>query len=544
MRAFAKRNSLFAFAVRGCSCDSCRSGLALCAVHIDHVLEVLDEAQSAYGEEADCIKGEERSNDKLAGTDIGKNTHDAVCADCELDNGEVGEFLTEEGMLFTARFGGADERSFTAENCREPSAGVADGDSDAHGHQCRKGKHTGLPTGVTGATLGNEVERGRCDGCKENKDESDREEPTRHLGHWSIPGEKRVSGKSGKEHARVNRVVRRVQEGAKLFAERNSLCLEDERKILDGGLDGAFCPTELLSLECVDVVRKFGRDDDVEDELHLPAGELATVRKVHVFGQRIAFPTTSVHDGLFTPNACGTVEVHEKIAPAASGLFYDEVTIDTDRLGEGKTRFTTVQMAPAALYEADVFVHHEMRDGLEQEVFLRDEVGVEDGKIFALGDSHTGCECTRLEILTVGTMNEFDVKAFGLLFCDFALGDFVAFIGGVVQNLNFVTILRIVDGADSIDQTFHAVGFVEDRELCRDLRQVIHFVVAVELKKALAVGEANSAAVLQEKIDAPIAVESIDDKADAGDDVDDKEDIKDILSHNFKPYAFYAWRQI
>jgi hypothetical protein len=58
-------------------------------------------------------------------------------------------------------------------------------------------------------------------------------------------------------------------------------------------------------------------------------------------------------------------------------------------------------------------------------------------------------------------------------------------------------------------------------------------VVAVELKKALAVGEANSAAVLQEKIDAPIAVESIDDKADAGDDLDDKEDIKDILSHNF-----------
>jgi hypothetical protein len=57
--------------------------------------------------------------------------------------------------------------------------------------------------------------------------------------------------------------------------------------------------------------------------------------------------------------------------------------------------------------------------------------------------------------------------------------------------------------------------------------------IAVELKKALTVCEANAAAILQEQIDAPIAVESVDDKANTGNDVDDKEDIKDILSHNF-----------
>ena len=50
--------------------------------------------------------------------------------------------------------------------------------------------------------------------------------------------------------------------------------------------------------------------------------------------------------------------------------------------------------------------------------------------------------------------------------------------------------------------------------------------IAVELKKALAVRETNAAAVLQKKINAPIAVESVDDKANTGNDVDDKEDIQ------------------
>ena len=513
-------------------------------MHVDQVLEVLDKAQSAHGEEADCVKGEERSDDELASADVSENTHDAVCAHGEFNDGKVWELLTEEGMLFTAGLRGADKGTFAAENCGEPSACIADSDADAHGHQSRERKHTGLPTGVTGAALSDKVKRRRSDGCEEDKDESDGEEPTGHLGYRRVPSEKRVSGKSGKEHARVNRIVGSVEECAELFAEGNAFCLEHEREVLDGGLDGALCPTELLSLERIDVVRKFRRNDHVEDELHFPTGQLAAVRKVHVFGQRIAFPTSGVHDCLFAPDACGTVKVHEEIAPAAGGLFHHKVAVNTDGLCKGKTGFATVQVTPTALDKAHVCIHDKVRNRLQEEVLLGYKIGVENGEIFTLGNFHTGGQSACLKIFTVGTVNELDIKTFGLLFCNFALGHFVAFIGGVVQNLNFVTVLRVVDCANRIDQTFNAVRFVEDRKLRRYLRQVVHFVVAVELKKALAVGKTHTAAVLQKEIDAPIAVESIDHKADACDDVDDEEDIKDILSHNFKPYAFYAWRQI
>ena len=143
--------------------------------------------------------------------------------------------------------------------------------------------------------------------------------------------EQRPGAECGKQHAGVNGVVRRVEDGSELHAERD-FGTENLRQNLDGRLNGAFCPTELLGLERVDVVREFCRNNHVEYKLHLPTGKLGAVRKVHVFGQRIAFPAATAVDGVLAPDACGSVEVHEQLAPAACGLFHDKVTVDTDRL--------------------------------------------------------------------------------------------------------------------------------------------------------------------------------------------------------------------
>ena len=124
--------------------------------------------------------------------------------------------------------------------------------------------------------------------------------------------------------------------------------------------------------------------------------------------------------------------------------------VDTDGLGERKTGFGAVQMAPTALYEPDLLVHDEVGNGLEEEVFLRDEVRIEDGEEFTLGNFHTFLEGAGLEILAVRAVDELDVVTTGGEFSDFLLGNFVAFVGRIVQNLNFVLVLGVVDSADCL----------------------------------------------------------------------------------------------
>ena len=124
------------------------------------------------------------------------------------------------------------------------------------------------------------------------------------------------------------------------------------------------------------------------------------------------------------------------------------MTVDTDRLRQRKTGFSAVQVAPATLYEPDLRVHDEVRNRLEEEVFLRNEVRIEDGEEFTLGDCHAFLEGPRLEVLAVRAVDELDIVATGGKFCNFLLGDFVTFVGRIVQNLNFVFVLGVVDSAD------------------------------------------------------------------------------------------------
>ena len=293
----------------------------------------------------------------------------------------------------------------------------------------------------------------------------------------------------------MNRVVRRVEDGGQLYAERN-LGTEHLRQNLDCRLNGAFCPAELLSLECVDVVRDFSRNNHVEHEFHLPTSELRTVRKVHVFGERIAFPAATAVNSFLAPYACGTVEVHKELAPATCGLFNHKVTVNTDRLCERQTGFGAVQVAPASLDETDFLIHDEVGNRLQEEVFLGNEIGIEDGEEFTLGDFHTFLEGASLEILAVRAVDKLDVITTCSKFSDFFLCDFVAFVRGVVQDLDFVLVLGVVDSAHGLEEAFDAVGFVEYGQLGSDLRQLVDGVLAVELEDTLAVGKPGLAAVL------------------------------------------------
>ncbi len=460
----------------------------------------MHKGEHAHRKEPDSVKREERSDDVLAGVDVFEQTEDAIDANDEFEERHPRELLCvmANGLfLGVTALRGADEATLGAKHGGENGAGVAHCDAHAESHQDGQREQTDLPTGIARATLGDKVKNGRCDCREEDKGETDSVSPGGEMRDRFKESEERPGAKCGKQHAGVNRVVRRMEDGSNLHAERN-LGTQNLRQNLNRSLDGTLCPTELLRLECVDVVREFCRNNHVEHELHLPTGKLGPVRKVHVFGQRVAFPTATAIDGFLAPDACGTVEVHEQLAPATCGLFHHEVTIDADGLGERKTGFSAVQVAPATLYEPDLRVHDEVRNRLEEEVFLRDEVCVEDGEEFTLGDFHAFFEGACLEVLAVRAVDELDVITAGGEFCNFLLGDFVTFVGRVVQNLNFVLVLRIVDCTDSFEETFNAVGFIKDRELGRDLREVGHGMFAIELQDSLAVRESCATTVLEE----------------------------------------------
>ena len=172
------------------------------------------------------------------------------------------------------------------------------------------------------------------------------------------------------------------------------------------------------------------------------------------------------------------------------------MSVDTDGLGERQTGFGAVQVAPAALDQADLFVHHQVGDGLEEEVLLGHEVGVENREEVALGNGHGFLEGAGLEFGTVRTVDKLDVVTLRSKFGHLLLGHFVAFVGGVVQNLDLVLVLGVVNSAYGFEEAFDTVGLVEDRKLRGDLREVGNGVLAIELEDTLAVGKPGLTAVL------------------------------------------------
>ena len=440
-------------------------------------------------------------------------------------------------LLCATALRGTDEAALCAKNCGEHSAGVANGDTYAKCHQNGEREQANLPTGVAGATLGDKVKNRRCDGCKEDKCKSNRVCPSGEVSDRFKEGEQRPCAECGEQHAGVDRVVRRVENGANLHAERN-LGTQNLRQNLDGRLDGALSPTELLSLERVDVVREFCRNNHVEHELHLPTSKLRTVRKVHVFGERVAFPAATAVNSVLAPNTCGTVEIHEQLAPATCGLFHNKVTVDTDRLGERKTGFGAVQVTPAALDKSDLRVHNEVRNGFEEEIFFRNEVCIENGKEFTLGNGHTFLEGACLEVFAVRAVDELDVVTTGGEFSNLSLGDFVAFVRRVVQDLDLMLVFGVVDGADCLEESFNAVGFVKNRELSRDLRKIRYGMFTIIFEDGLAVCKSRLAAVLEEQIDAVVAAKPVYHQSHACDNVDDEHCVKENCTHSTVTFAF------
>ena len=103
----------------------------------------------------------------------------------------------------------------------------------------------------------------------------------------------------------------------------------------------------------------------------------------------------------------------------------------------------------------------------------RDEVGVEDRDVLALGDLQPRFERARLVAGAIRAVDIRDVDPLRGIAAHGALGDARRFIRRVVEDLDLEQLARVVDPADGVDETVRHVHLVVDRKLDRDGRQLL-----------------------------------------------------------------------
>ncbi len=110
---------------------------------------------------------------------------------------------------------------------------------------------------------------------------------------------------------------------------------------------------------------------------------------------------------------------------------------------------------------------------LHQPVGRRHKVGVEDGDELALGDLQPGVERAGLEAMAVGAVDVDDGVAERRIALHDGGSDFCGLVGRVVQHLDLELVLRVLHGADGLDQAVDDELLVEDGQLDGDAGELV-----------------------------------------------------------------------
>src|SRR5206468_8915029 len=193
-------------------------------------------------------------------------------------------------------------------------------------------------------------------------------------------------------------------------------------------LNGPLGPAMLLRLETVHIHRQLGRSDHVGQINKFPARELRAIAKVEVLAQRISLPASTLFDTRTPPETGGSVKVEKTAAAAAGGLLKQKVSIQKDRLHAREQRIPTIQMAPASLDHPYFWISKKM-DGTSKQIFLRDEISVEDTKEFSFRSVESCRQGAGLESCAINSMNKLNIKAMLAQFFRARGGDLASLVG-------------------------------------------------------------------------------------------------------------------
>lgn len=310
-----------------------------------------------------------------------------------------------------AVFGRADEGGLMAEDGFQNSLGVVD--RHAHAQREKEGEvRQFLPPGFgTHHDLGAHVKD--ADGHAGHEEQ----------GHIHKPHEDRFIFRNALRADGVHQEAEQCQEQVGIIAGevgggfylgfKGSIGAPDVQQDFLADLNGTLGPPVLLGFEPVHVHGKFRRGNDVVQVDEAPALELDTVGKVHVFRQGVMGPAARVADYAFAPYARSAVEGKEAAGTVAGRLFHGKMAVQVHPLDAGEEIVFTVDVAPAGLNEAHVFIREEM-DGFLQEIRFRNEVCVQNQQEFPLRCFGGRFQRACLEAGAVRAVDADGVKAAGL----------------------------------------------------------------------------------------------------------------------------------
>ena len=137
--------------------------------------------------------------------------------------------------------------------------------------------------------------------------------------------------------------------------KKRQLFFEKKRNDFKGGLNGAFCPTELLVFKSVNVFRKLGGYDQFGHIFRFPVFKLHAIGQCSISSVSVSWcqPPLEVMAS-FRKIPAVPVEIHEQTVPASGSLLNHEMAVDSHGLAAGNKRRLAVKMSPSTLHKAEL----------------------------------------------------------------------------------------------------------------------------------------------------------------------------------------------
>ena len=152
------------------------------------------------------------------------------------------------------------------------------------------------------------------------------------------------------------------------------------------------------------------------------------------------------------------------------------VAVEHERLHPREERVIAVEVTPTRLHHTDRRVL-EVADEAHQERRLRQEVRVEDRDELALGDLEAIVERAGLIAGAVGAVDVDHVEIAGRRIrrelADARAHEALGLVRRVVEDLDFEAVARVIEARDVIEDADGDRGFVEQRELHGDVRELV-----------------------------------------------------------------------
>ena len=330
------------------------------------------------------------------------------------------------GKAGAGEFGSTAEFGAAGDEAGEDGEGGVEGHAGAEEEEEREGAQAALPIRVEGV-LAEHVEQGG--------DEGEQAERAWQQGAEAAAQEQERREQEHEQHEGVRQVLAEVEGGHDALAGAQGGAPEGAQEA-EQGAGTAAGPAGLLLFPGGDLRGDFGGDDDIGQVEEAPAGELGTIAEVEVFGEGEGAPAARFADAGHAPDAAGAAEVHEPAGAVAGGLLDDEVAVEGEGLAAGEGVIEPVEMAPAGLDHADLFVGDEVGDGAAEEVRRGDEVGVEHGEQFTIQQFEAAGKSAGLVATALRAADMADIKAAGAQAGQGLADEGAGIVDGIVEDLD------------------------------------------------------------------------------------------------------------